>query len=111
LMDKPEVRVLRVELQPGATRSIHKHDDVKFHMFMPISGSLELTMGSTTAAAPAGQAYFMEKGTPHGFRNTGTTVAAVFEVFIREAAPKTASKPADTEKNALALAQLLAALR
>jgi hypothetical protein len=29
----------------------------------------------------------MDKGTLHGFRNTGTSVAMAFEVFIRDAAP------------------------
>ena len=93
LMDKPAVRVLRVELQPGAIRVVHKHDDVKFHLFLPITGSIELTMGSTKTVAPPGQAYFMDKGTPHGFRNTGTTPAAVYEVFIRDAGAAAANDP------------------
>ena len=112
LLDKPTVRVLRVELQPGAVRVVHKHDDVKFHLFMPITGSIELTMGSTKTVAPPGQAYFMEKGTPHGFRNTGTTHAAVFEVFIREVPASAAKNDSDSaERDALALAQVLAALK
>jgi len=32
LMDRPEVRVSRVEVAPGAVRSVHTHDDVRFHM-------------------------------------------------------------------------------
>ena len=112
LMDKPAVRVLRVELQPGATRVVHKHDDVKFHLFLPITGSIELTMGSTKSVAPPGQAYYMDKGTPHGFRNTGTTPAAVFEVFIRDAAPGAAKNDAGSAaRDALVLAQVLAALK
>jgi quercetin dioxygenase-like cupin family protein len=84
-IDRAEVRVTRVELQPGAVRSVHTHDDVRFHLFIPISGKIELTMGSAKPVeATPGQAYFMEKGTPHGFRNLGTSPAAVMEVFVKD---------------------------
>ena len=93
LIDKPEIRAIRVELQPGATRSIHKHDDVRSHLFMPITGSIELTIGSAKPiVAMPGQAYYMEKGTLHGFRNTGSTPAMAFEVFSRDPAPGDLSK-------------------
>ena len=45
-IDRAEVRVTRVELQPGAVHSVHQHDDVRFHLFIPISGKIELTIGS-----------------------------------------------------------------
>jgi quercetin dioxygenase-like cupin family protein len=84
-MDRPEVRVTRVELAPGAVRSVHQHDDVRFHLFIPISGKIELTIGSAKPVeAVPGQAYFMEKGTPHGFRNLGSSPAAVMEVFVKD---------------------------
>jgi len=35
-------------------------------------------------AAKPGQAYFMTRGTPHGFKNVGPTPAAVFEIFIKQ---------------------------
>ena len=85
LLDKPEVRVIRVEIDPGATRKMHTHDDVRSHLFLPIAGSIELTIGSTKAPAQIGQAYYMEKGTPHGFHNTGATKAMVYEVFVKDA--------------------------
>lgn len=86
-MDRPEVRVTRVELQPGAVRSVHQHDDVRFHLFIPVSGKIELTIGSDKPIeAIPGQAYFMERGTPHGFRNIGSTPAAVMEVFVKDVA-------------------------
>lgn len=84
-IDRAEVRVTRVELQPGAVRSVHTHDDVRFHLFIPITGKIELTMGSAKPIETTpGQAYFMEKGTPHGFRNLGSTPAAVMEVFVKD---------------------------
>ena len=88
LLDKPEVRVLRVEIDPGTTRSMHQHDDVRSHLFLPVAGSIELTMGSAKPVpALVGQSYYMLKGTPHSFKNTGTTKAIVYEVFVRDAAP------------------------
>ena len=35
-------------------------------------------------AAASGQAFFIEKGTPHGFRNVGDTPAAVLEIFVKD---------------------------
>jgi len=87
LMDRAEVRVTRVEIQPGAVRSVHTHDDVRFHLWIPVSGQLEITVGSAKPVeAASGQAFFMQKGTPHGFRNVGKTPAAIIEVFVRDGA-------------------------
>ena len=87
LMDRPEVRVTRVEIQPGAVRSVHTHDDVRFHLWVPISGKLELTIGSAKPVeAASGQAFFLQKGTPHGFKNVGSTPAAVMEIFVKDGA-------------------------
>jgi len=36
-----------------------------------------------------GQAYFMEKSTPHGFRNIGSSPAIVMEVFVKDGAATT----------------------
>ena len=83
-MDRDEVRVTRVELAPRAVRSVHTHDDVRFHLFIPVSGKIELTIGSAKPVeAVPGQAYFMQKGTPHGFRNLGDSPAMVMEVFVK----------------------------
>ncbi len=84
-IDRAEVRVTRVELQPGAVRSVHTHDDVRFHLFIPLTGKIELTIGSEKPIETTpGQAYFMQKGTPHGFRNLGSSPAAVMEVFVKD---------------------------
>jgi quercetin dioxygenase-like cupin family protein len=93
-IDRAEVRVTRVELQPGAVRSMHTHDDVRFHLFIPVTGKLELTIGSAKPVeATPGQAYFMEKGTLHGFRNTGSSPAMVMEVFVKDGAATAQQEP------------------
>lgn len=84
-IDRAEVRVTRVELAPFAVRSVHTHDDVRFHLFIPLTGKIELTIGSSKPVeATPGQAYFMERGTPHGFRNLGSEPAMVMEVFVKD---------------------------
>ena len=110
LLDKPQVRVLRVEIQAGATRKMHTHDDVRFHLFLPIAGAIEFTKGTEKTAAVPGQVFYMDKGTLHGFRNTGTSVAMAFEVFIRDAAP-TAENLSETDVLALAFASMAPAAR
>ena len=93
-IDRAEVRVTRVELQPGAVRSTHAHNDVRFHLFIPVSGKIELTIGSAKPIeATPGQAYFMEKGTMHGFRNIGSTPGMVMEVFVKDGAAAAELEP------------------
>jgi mannose-6-phosphate isomerase-like protein (cupin superfamily) len=66
-----------------ATRAVHQHDDVKFHLFIPLTGKLQLTIGSDKPVdAPVGQAFYIKGGTPHGFRNLGSTPATVMEIFV-----------------------------
>lgn len=97
-IDRAEVRVTRVELQAGAVRSVHTHDDVRFHLFIPVTGKLELTIGSAKPVeATPGQAYFMEKGTPHGFRNLGSSPASVMEVFVKDNAATARQVPGRSE--------------
>ncbi len=105
LLDKPQVRVLRVEIQAGATRKMHTHDDVRFHLFLPIAGAIEFTKGTEKTAAVPGQVFYMDKGTLHGFRNTGTSVAMAFEVFIRDGA-STAENRNTADALALAFASM-----
>jgi len=86
LIDRAEVRVTRVEIQPGATRRAHTHDDVVYHLWIPVEGSLQLTVGSDAPVpATSGQAFFMKRGTSHSFRNIGTTPGAVLEIFVKQA--------------------------
>ena len=107
LIDRAEVRVLHVDLAPYAVRSVHTHDDVRFHLFLPVSGQIELTIDSEKPVeAVPGQAFFMEKGTPHGFRNLGSSPAVVMEVFVKDGAA-TAQAPV-TKEDAVRLAQALA---
>jgi len=83
VVDNPQVRVLQVTLQPGAVRRQHVHNDVTFHMLVPVTGSLELTVENDVITTVPGQAYYMKKGQPHGFTNKTAAPVQVIELFIK----------------------------
>jgi quercetin dioxygenase-like cupin family protein len=90
VVDNAAVRVLQVTLQPGAVRREHVHNDVTFHMLVPVTGGLEVTMGSTkdpsgreTISTVPGQAYYMVKGQPHSFTNKTAAAVQVIEIFVK----------------------------
>lgn len=85
MIDRAEVRVSRVEIEAGAIRRVHAHDDVVYHLWIPIEGTLQITIGSESpVAAASGQAFFLKRGTPHGFKNIGKTPGAVLEIFVKQ---------------------------
>ena len=87
LWERPGVRATRVEIKPMAIRAMHQHDDVKFHLFIPLTGTLQLTIGSDKPVdAPVGQAFYIKGGTPHGFRNLGSTPGMAMEIFVMDGA-------------------------
>jgi quercetin dioxygenase-like cupin family protein len=108
VVENPHVRVLQVTLQPGAVRRPHMHNDVTFHMLVPITGSLELTVEKDPVVTTVpGQAYYMVKGQTHSFTNKSAAAVQVIELFIKPdpgavapaagaSAPAPAAAPAPT---------------
>lgn len=95
VVDNPHVRVLQVTLQPGAVRRPHVHNDVTFHMMVPVTGSLDLTVEKDPViTAIPGQAYYMVKGQTHGFTNKSAAAVQVIELFVKPDPALTA--PAET---------------
>lgn len=105
VVENPHVRVLQVTLQPGAVRRPHVHNDVTFHMLVPITGSLDLTVEKDPVVTTVpGQAYYMTKGQTHSFTNKSSSAVQVIELFIKpdpaiaapvaDAAPAAAPAPA-----------------
>ncbi len=95
VVENPHVRVLQVTLQPGAVRRPHVHNDVTFHMLVPITGSLELTVEKDPVVTTVpGQAYYMVKGQTHTFTNKSAAAVQVIELFIKpETPPETPPAP------------------
>jgi quercetin dioxygenase-like cupin family protein len=92
VVENPHVRVLQVTLQPGAVRRPHVHNDVTFHMLVPVTGSLDLTVEKDPVITTVpGQAYYMTKGQTHSFTNKSAAAVQVIELFIK---PEPAAVPA-----------------
>jgi quercetin dioxygenase-like cupin family protein len=84
LRDQPEIRALRVVVEPGGTRPIHAHSGVEFHLFVPISGPMELNLdGGRSVQVRPWHPYFLPENTQHGFHNSGSTAVEIMEIFIR----------------------------
>jgi L-ascorbate metabolism protein UlaG (beta-lactamase superfamily)/quercetin dioxygenase-like cupin family protein len=82
VMDHPEFRVLRDYAEPGATRSMHSHDDATYHVLTVVTGQLRLTIeGESPVNITQGQVVYLKGGVKHTFTNTGTVAATIVEVF------------------------------
>ncbi len=83
LRDQPEVRALRLVVEPGGTRVMHAHSGVQFHLFVPISGPMELNLDGESVVVQPWHPYYLAEGTEHGFHNSGSMEVEVMEIFIR----------------------------
>jgi quercetin dioxygenase-like cupin family protein len=85
--DQSGFRVLRDYAEPGATRRMHSHDDTTYHVFVLVTGELQLTVeGEPPVKVTPGEAIHLKGGAKHTFTNTGKTIATIVEVFGK--APK-----------------------
>ena len=84
MRDQADVRVLRVVVDPGGTRVVHAHNDVKFHMFIPISAPMRLEVeGEQPVDVAPWHPFYMKKGTRHGFHNASAAPVEILEVFVK----------------------------
>lgn len=85
LINRDEIRVLRVDVAPNGVRNIHSHDDMQYHLFIPTSAGMRFETGSEKPAdIGAWQAQFIKGGTQHGFRNTGASTVTIMEIFVKK---------------------------
>lgn len=104
LIDRAEIRVSRVELQGGAVRAVHAHDDVEYHVWVPLEGRFEITIAPDgPVVAEPGQAFFMTRGTQHGFRNLGSEAGAVMEIFVKQSSVSASREAAQQLAQVMAL--------
>jgi quercetin dioxygenase-like cupin family protein len=85
LINRDEVRVLRVDVAPGGIRNVHSHDDMQYHLFIPTAAGMQFgTESDKPAQIAAWQAQFVKGGTRHGFTNTGPSTVTIVEVFVKK---------------------------
>lgn len=84
LREQPELRALRVVVDAGGTRVMHSHDNVDFHLFVPITGAMTLNLeDAESVEVLPWQPYYLDAGTRHGFHNASSTPVDIMEIFVR----------------------------
>lgn len=82
VVDQPQFRVLRDYAEPGAVRRMHNHADATYHVFVLVTGQLQLTVqGEPMVEVRPGEALTLKGGAMHTFVNTGKVAATIVEVF------------------------------
>jgi quercetin dioxygenase-like cupin family protein len=82
VMDQPEFSVLRDYAEPGATRRMHSHDNVKWIVFTLVTGKLVLTFeGEAPIDVEPGQVLHFKGTAKHTFKNIAVVTATIVEVF------------------------------
>ena len=82
VMDQPEFSVLRDYAEPGATRRMHSHDNVKWIVFTLVTGRLVLTFeGEAPIEVEPGQVLHFKGTAKHTFKNIANVTATIVEVF------------------------------
>jgi quercetin dioxygenase-like cupin family protein len=85
LINRDEIRVLRVDAAAKGVRNVHTHDDVQYHLFIPTSAGMQFEVeGEKPVQMAAWQAQFVKGGTRHGFRNLGPSTVTIMEIFVRK---------------------------
>ena len=85
LINRDEIRVLRVDVAPGGVRNVHSHDDMQYHLFIPTAAGMQFQVQSEKPAPMAAwQAQFVKGGTQHGFTNTGSSTVTIVEIFVKK---------------------------
>jgi quercetin dioxygenase-like cupin family protein len=82
VLDEAMFRTGRNYAAPGATRSLHRHGDVSFHIFILATGTLRLEIeGEGPRIIGAGEIVSIPAGSNHTFTNIGGDTATFIEVF------------------------------
>ena len=82
MADTPRYRMLRVFAEPGATRRMHHHEDMAWHVVTLATGKIVLTVeGQAPQEIVAGQSVVLKGGVQHTFTNNGAERATIVEVF------------------------------
>jgi quercetin dioxygenase-like cupin family protein len=85
LINRDEIRVLRVDIAPNGVRNVHTHDDMQYHLFIPTAEGMQFaTESEKPVQMAAWQAQFIKGGTRHGFKNTGSSTVTVVEIFVKK---------------------------
>jgi hypothetical protein len=86
LIENAQTRIVRVDIKPSATRSMHGHDDMQFHVFVTMNDPIVLTIRGAAEPVKLGpwQTHFFTGGTVHAITNPSPRVAQFLEFFTKK---------------------------
>lgn len=85
LINRDEIRVLRVDVAPNGVRNVHSHDDMQYHLFIPTAAGMQFESDSVAPVQMAAwQAQFIKGGTKHTFKNTSSSTVTIVEIFVKK---------------------------
>ena len=86
VLDEAMFRTGRNYAAPGATRSLHRHADVSFHIFILATGTLRIEIEDQgPRIIGAGEIVSIPAGANHTFTNIGGDTATFIEIFGKPA--------------------------
>src|SRR3989337_1459411 len=54
LINRDEIRVLRVDVAPNGVRNVHSHDDMQYHLFIPTAAGMQFEAETETPRESTG---------------------------------------------------------
>jgi hypothetical protein len=86
LIENAQTRIVRVDIKPSSTRSMHNHDDMVFHVFVTMNDPIVLTIQGEKEPVKLGpwQTHFFKGGTMHAITNPNPRVAQFMEFFTKK---------------------------
>ena len=82
VFDTPQFYVMRDYAEPGAVRRMHNHAGTIWHVFVLVTGQLQLTVeGEPIQDVKQGDVLSLKGAANHTFKNTGAVTATIVEVF------------------------------
>jgi mannose-6-phosphate isomerase-like protein (cupin superfamily) len=107
LIEQPETRIVLVDMLADATRSMHSHAGMLWHVFVTMNSPVILTIEGQTDPVTLGpwQSYFFTGGTTHAITNPGVEPIQFLEFFSKKL--ETAANVEDGRNLALAFARAL----
>lgn len=106
LIEQAETRIVLVDMLADATRSMHNHADMLWHVFVTMDSPVVLTIeGQADVHLGPWQSHFFTGGTMHAITNPSLEPIQFLEFFSKK--QETAANVEDGRNLAVALARAL----
>ena len=96
IIENDQTRIVRVDIQPSSTRSMHNHPDMVWHVFIAMDQPIELNIQGQAAPVKLAPwtAHFFRGGVTHSITNPNPRPAQFMEFFNKKTGATTASTTA-----------------